>query len=52
MKAFILLFAVIAQLLCLIVAASKFGIEAGVYVLVAIIANAIQAVSMDSKDKK
>lgn len=43
MKAIVSLIAVIAQLLCLVVTAAKYGYGAGILVLIAIFTNAIQA---------
>lgn len=45
MKSIVCLIAIIAQLLCGIVAAAKYGLGAGVIVLCAILLNAIQVVT-------
>lgn len=49
MKNLIVLFAVLAQLLTLIVCAAKYDLRAGLLVLCAITANAIQSVLQDGK---
>lgn len=49
MKSIIVLIAVIAQLVCLIAVSARYGYAAGIYVLCAIIANAIQFAFLDNK---
>lgn len=49
MKSIIVLFAVIAKLVCLIAASAKYGYAAGIYVLCAILADAIQIAFSNNK---
>lgn len=49
MKAIVVLIAVIAQFLCMIVAAAKYGLSAGLLVLCAILANCIQIALNEKK---
>ena len=47
-----LLIAIILQFMCMIGAASEFGINAGLYVVAAIIANTMQLVFKEKEKKK
>lgn len=49
MKSIVVLVAVIAQFICMIVAAAKYDLEAGLIVLCAIFANCIQIALFEKK---